>query len=92
MWASYYLRPDGKVVVVGEDYDHPDVDTIHEDRISLLRALVSGAERYPELRELLPNREPGATDCQFCLQLPTLFGPGKVICPNCGGVGWLPVS
>ena len=50
MWADYYLRPSGEVVVVGEDYDHPDVDTVHADRSSVLHALVWGAQRYPELR------------------------------------------
>jgi hypothetical protein len=89
MWADYYLRPNGEVVIVGADFDHPDVDSVYTDRLRVLSALVWGSERYPELRELLPPREPGATDCP-CLRHPNFFGPGKVICPECGGVGWLP--
>jgi hypothetical protein len=91
MWAGYYLRPSGEIVVVGEDLDHPDADSVYTDRLRVLSVLVWGSERYPELRELLPSREPGATDCR-CLQCPNLFGPGKMICSECGGVGWLPAD
>jgi hypothetical protein len=91
MWADYYLRPNGEVVIVGEDFDHPDVDSIYSDRLRVLSVLVWGSRRYPELRELLPRREPRATDCR-CIQHPNIFGPGKIICSECGGVGWLPVN
>jgi hypothetical protein len=91
LWADYYLRPNGEVVIVGEDLDRPDVDSVYMDRLKVLSMLVWGSERYPELRELLPLREPGATDC-LCLQHPNFFGPGKMICSECGGVGWLPAS
>jgi hypothetical protein len=88
MWADYYLRPTGEVVVVGEDYDHPDVDTVHTDRLQVLSALVWGAERYPELGELLPARPAGAADCR-CREHPDVYGPGRLICGECGGMGWL---
>jgi hypothetical protein len=88
MWADYYLRPNGEVVVVGEDIDQPDVDTIHTERSSVLRALVWGAQRFPELQALLPTRPPGAVDCQ-CRQIP-VFAEGKVLCSVCGALGWLP--
>jgi hypothetical protein len=88
MWADYYLRPSGEVIVVGEDYEHPDVDTIHSDRISILKLLVWGSERYPELRELIPPRPLGAVDCR-CRQIP-MFSDGKILCSECGSVGWLP--
>ena len=89
MWAAYYLRPTGEVVVVGEDYDRPGEDSIYTDRARVLQAVVMGCRLYPELRALVPKRVPGATDCQ-CVQHPELFGPDGVICPECGGVGWLP--
>jgi hypothetical protein len=91
MWADYYLRPNGEVVIVGEDFDHADVDSVYTTPLRVLSVLVWGAERYPELRELLPEREPGATDCS-CRQHPEFFRPGKLICQECGGVGWLPVG
>jgi hypothetical protein len=88
MWAVYFLRANGEVVVVGEDEDLPHVDTIHTERGEVLRALVGGSERYPELRQLLPVRGSGAVDCS-CRAIP-LFAEGKVLCPYCGGPGWLP--
>jgi len=87
-WAGYFLRANGEVVVVGEDEELPDVDTIHTERGEVLRALVGGSERYPELRKLLPVRGSGAVDCG-CRAIP-LFAEGKVLCPMCGGLGWLP--
>ena len=91
MWAGYYLRANGEVVVIGEDLDLPDVQSVYTDRLRVLSVLVWGAERYPELRELIPQREPGATDCR-CRLHPEWFGPGKLICQECGGVGWLPAN
>lgn len=89
MWATYYLRPNGEVVVVGDDIDHPDVDTVRTDWSNVLRVLIWGAGRYPELRELLPVRVPGAIDCPTCQSIP-MFGEGKVLCPTCDGLHWLP--
>ena len=69
MWADYYLRPNGTVVVVGEDFDQPDVDSEYSDWKRVLPVLVWGSKRYPELRELLPVRGPGAVDCP-CQAIP----------------------
>jgi hypothetical protein len=90
MWADYYLRPSGEVVIVGEDLDGPEVDSVYTDRSHVLSVLVWGAKRYPELRELLPIRAPGATDCH-CRAIP-IFTEGKVICSECCGLGWLPAA
>ena len=89
MWADYYVRPNGEVVVVGADLDYPDVDTIHTDRSNVLRVLVWGAKRYPELLELLPVRGLGAVDCPTCRSIP-IFDEGKVLCPTCDGLHWMP--
>lgn len=91
MWADYYLRPNGDVVIVGEDDDRPDEVTVYTDRVRLLSVLVGGAERYPELRQLVPSRPLDAREC-VCLQHQEFFGPGNVICQKCGGVGWLPAE
>jgi hypothetical protein len=89
MWSAHYLRPTGEVVVVGEDPDRRDEDRIYTDRVRVLWTIVLGARLYPELRQLIPERVPGATACR-CLQHPDIFGPDGAICPDCGGVGWLP--
>ena len=47
MWASYYLRPNGEVVIAGADYDHPDVDTVGSEPGEVLRVLVWGTQRIP---------------------------------------------
>jgi hypothetical protein len=87
MWADYYLRPNGQVVIVGEDFDHPEIDSVYSDWKRVLLVLVWGSQRYPELRELLPVRGPDAVDCR-CRNI-LLFAEGKVLCPECGGLGWL---
>jgi hypothetical protein len=91
LWSSHFLRANGEVVVVGDDVDHPDVDTVYTEHSHVLRALVWGSQRYPEMRQLLPVRGPGAVDCR-CQAIP-LFAEGKVnkvLCDKCGGLGWVP--
>ena len=90
MWAAYFLRANGEVVVVGDDFDHPEVDTVHTERGQVVLALVWGSRRYPELTQLLPIRGPGAVDRQ-CRVIPC-FAEGKVLCLECGGLGWLPAA
>jgi len=90
LWVDYYLRPNGEFVTVGEDLDRPEADRVYTDRASVLTALVWGARRYPELKQLLPVREPGARDCR-CRAIP-MFAEGKVVCNECSGLGWLPVQ
>jgi hypothetical protein len=59
-----------------------------EDRLWVLSALVAGIVRHPELRALLPVRPPDAIDCH-CREHP-LLASDKVLCGECGGIGWLP--
>ena len=89
MWAWYFLRPTGEVVIVDEDEDKPEADSVYTDREHQLAALVWLSRRHPEFAGLLPARPCDTADCR-CAQHPQIFGPGKVICPECGGVGWLP--
>ncbi len=87
MWADYYLRSNGEVVIVGEDFRHPEVDSVYSDWKRVLPVLAWGSERYPELRELLPVRGEHAVDCR-CRTIPFL-AERKVMCPECSGLGWL---
>lgn len=87
LWADYYLRANGEVVVVGEDFDHPEIDSIYTDWKKVLSVLVWGSLQYPELRSLLPERDSNAVDCR-CRHI-TLFAEGKVLCPECCGIGWV---
>lgn len=86
---SIGIRPDGEVVSWSTESDYAGVRPV-EDRTWLLSALVAACKRYPELLGLLPAREPGAVDCR-CHNHP-LLASGKVLCGECGGVGWLPAQ
>ncbi len=88
-WSAYYSRPNGEVLQVGADPDRPDDVTVHTDCSSVLRVLVWG-RRFPELAELIPARPAGAVDCR-CRQVP-LLASGKVLCHECGALGWLPAD
>lgn len=54
-----------------------------------LLALVIGAERFPELKELLPVRPALAPDCSSCQGTGTFAHLRKVKCWECAGLGWL---
>jgi hypothetical protein len=84
--SSCYLRPNGEVVVIIWDSNEPEV--VHTDCKHVLLMLVWGSQRYPALRELLPERVPGAQDCP-CRANPYCVD-GRLICWECCGLGWLP--
>jgi hypothetical protein len=87
-YETFGLRADGEIVrwhTDGPDV-YPGVRPV-EARYEWLSALVDGAWRYPELRALLPERPIEAVDCR-CGSSP-VFGPGKLICPECCGLGWV---
>jgi hypothetical protein len=54
-------------------------------------AAVAASEKYPELRDILPERPPTAITCAMCL------GAGKLVltpkltvgCATCWGLGWV---
>jgi hypothetical protein len=80
------LRADGEIVRWSTEGEYPGVQPV-EDRYLWLSALVVGCQRYPQLRVLLPSRPAGAVDCRH-LSHP-LFAEGKVLCPECCGLGWI---
>jgi hypothetical protein len=80
------LRPDGRLVCWSTEAEYAGMRAL-EDRDWVLPALVAGADRYPELRALLPERPPGAVDCP-CLEHP-LLASRQILCGRCGGLGWL---
>jgi hypothetical protein len=81
------IRADGELVSWSTEGDYAGVRHV-EDRITVLSALVAGVERHPELRALLPERPPDASECP-CRKHP-LLASGKLLCGYCGGMGWLP--
>jgi hypothetical protein len=85
--ATIAIRPDGQVIQWSTDGEFEGCQPVG-DRIWVLLALVSGSKRYPELKVLLPIREPEAVDCA-CREHPILTS-GNIGCGECGGIGWLP--
>lgn len=81
------IRPDGEIIRWSTEGDYAGILPV-EERSWLLIALVAGADRYPELGQLLPVRGPDAVDCR-CRAIP-LCVSGEVVCSECGGLGWLP--
>jgi hypothetical protein len=91
MGGALLLRPDGEILCFpwgcfGELAPESDPGW----RIT---AVVVGAEKYPELRPLLPVRPFGTADCEWCT------GSGRIrigasedrrgpICGSCHGLGW----
>jgi hypothetical protein len=55
----------------------------------LILAAVSAAEKYPDLRKMLPERPPTAKACSLCSGTGRVFWL-KAFCGNCCGLGWMP--
>ena len=90
LWSFCFLRVNGEVVLLGEDEGQPESVTIRTEPGVVLGMLVWGSKRYPELKQLLPDRGPRSVDCR-CLAI-SLFADRKVLCSECGGLGWLPAG
>jgi hypothetical protein len=91
MGGTLFLRPDGEILFLDHESedDEPQFETDEGWRIS---AVVVGAEKYPELRPLLPIRPADTEDCDACA------GQGRIgiaeidhrfLCGRCYGLGWL---
>ena len=86
------LSPDGQVWELAWDADRPKLT----DKRWRILALVNGAERFPELRELLPVPREPAPVCPACQGAGRFSFPpatdSRVLCFQCAGLGWLPES
>lgn len=87
-YETFGLRADGEVVRWHTDGDdpYPGVRPV-EERYDWVSALVEGARQWPELGVLLPARSVIAVACR-CVDH-SAFAAGKVICPECCGLGWV---
>ncbi|NTX11175.1 hypothetical protein HUA76_10280 [Myxococcus sp. CA056] len=82
MGGLVVLRPDGTVLT----YDWEDSKSEATDDVWKVVALTTSREKYPRLRELLPERTVSALDCAACT------GTGSILrtatCWKCLGLGW----
>lgn len=92
--GCYAIRPDGEIIsfVWDEPYNLESED---DPRICNL-VLFQGAQKYPELSELVPSRPSDAGDCSHCggtgiepMNEKLGFDNERIVC-YCGGMGWLP--
>lgn len=91
MGGTLLLRPDGEILFL-DDASEDDKPRLETDEGWRITAVVVGAEKYPELRPLLPIRPAVAEACDACA------GQGRIrvaevshgfLCGTCRGLGWL---
>jgi hypothetical protein len=93
MSGALFLRPDCEILCL-PDGDSIEAIAVERDPGWRLTAVVVAAEKYPELKPLLPARPPGTGECKWC------GGRGRIrigesdcrrgpICGRCFGLGWL---
>jgi hypothetical protein len=87
MSGSLVLTPEGKVLHYNSDSEF--VSEVSDDKWKKIAA-VSAVETFPTLAGLLPPTPPSAISCRSCSGRGKLFD-GKVLCGECGGLGWIEV-
>jgi hypothetical protein len=88
IFSYFLLRPDGEVISI-DCLDSAEVERFQES-YRLLTILAWGAERYPALASLIPERPPEAEDCPLCAGLgsnQSVIGD-EMTCVWCSGLRW----
>jgi hypothetical protein len=84
--GSLFLTPEGQVLALshadGNDSLRPE-----EEPMWQLVAFIGAAEKYPELKALLPCRRPLEPDCPTCGGTGCVYDH-KLRCGDCLGLGW----
>jgi hypothetical protein len=86
------VRPDGALFAFVWDDPYelmPETDT----RVCNI-ALFNGAQKFPEMMELIPMRPANARECDYCKGSGVVVGLppdlAKAVRCYCGGLGWVP--
>lgn len=97
MGPALYIGLDGTIVIW--HYMEDESPRITDDLKDIAAALLVGAEKQglPELLELLPQRPADGVVCELCsgsrwIQVGIKLDkrtPGRIVCVECGGVGWV---
>jgi hypothetical protein len=82
-FSYFLLHPDGEVI---------SIDCL--DSVEVERSCERGAERYPALAPLIPERPPEAEDCPLCGGSGTdvSVAGDEMTCVWCSGLGWAMVE
>lgn len=85
LWA---IEPNGRVVCLDhQGFGHPAEP--EADPLVIFAVLTKGADRYAELRALIPNAPAGARSCKSCGGAGTQAHQGVAQgCAACSGLGW----
>jgi hypothetical protein len=82
------LRPSGELIQVPLDEDFGQIAEPVKELLLQTVALVAGAQKYPELRELIPVRPADAVECAQCNGTGRMPSFPTVYCGKCGALGW----
>jgi hypothetical protein len=85
------ITPDGVLVSWSTEGEWPGARPLEEFTWSAL-ALVRGAQRYPELQSLIPNRPTASKICANCGGTGTAIAARPEIDCVCGNLGWVPLE
>ena len=90
--GAFLLKPAGDLIFAS--WDEPVKAEVVTDPAMAHVARAVGAERFPSLEHLRPERGPGSKTCSGCGGTGKLLVEGKPAPDNfvctCGGLGWLP--
>ena len=90
LWAYVFLTPDGEVISTG--YEPGELERSRESQ-DVLNTLAWGAERYPLLEALIPERPQDSKVCPLCDGLGGygnwMLSKRPAICVCCSGLGWV---
>jgi hypothetical protein len=91
-FCYFLLRPDGEVISI-DCLDSVEVERFQES-YRLLTILAWGAERYPALATLIPERPPEAEDCPLCGGFGAKVSDigDEMPCVWCSGLRWAVVE
>src|SRR5262245_23779098 len=89
-FSYFLLHPDGEVISI-DCLDSVKVERSRESyRLSTI--LAWGAERYPALAPLIPERPPEAEDCPLCGGSGMSVAGDEITCLWCSGLRWAVVE
>ena len=87
------LRTGAVRISRADQWPESDVQTERDATVDeRIASLVLGAEKWPQIAELLPLRPADATNCRECRGAGMIPRPGGVICFTCHGLRWVPSS
>jgi hypothetical protein len=88
--GTVYLTTTGEFLFRDEEIDPPQIRAEHDEHLQIV-ALVEGANLFPTLANLFPERPVDNAECELC-QGTGRFYPrnttGWLYCPDCHGLGW----